>query len=129
MEVNAARLSTTVKDEHETGEAGRGLEGRVEVAARDLARAINDTQGDERNALRDLAIDILRDDRASVEPDVPQPSPTAGGDKFNPFGIGIPLALMGMVLVFLFPLVGLVMFAAAFIMLAWGVGSILLTRS
>jgi len=36
---------------------------------------------------------------------------------------------MGSVLVFLFPLVGLFMFAAAALMIAWGVGATLLTRS
>ena len=58
----------------------------------------------------------------------PEAPPSASG-TFNPLGIGIPLVLMGGVLVFLFPLVGLLMFAAAAVMIVWGVGATLLARN
>ena len=65
----------------------------------------------------------------SCEP-VPPASPSASGtETFNPLGIGIPLILMGGVLVFLFPLVGLLMFAAAAIMIVWGVVATMLGSS
>lgn len=76
--------------------------------------------------LRDVAISLLRDEVQVLEP--PPPAVPATG-SFNPFGIGIPLLLMGGVMVFLFPPVGLLMFAAAALMIAWGVGTTLLTRS
>ena len=113
--------------ERQIGGSERIGERRVEELARELAEAINETDVEQREGLRDVALNLLRE-----EIDVtPQPSPQEAGtpSSFNPFGIGIPLILMGAVLVFLFPLVGLLLFGAAAVMLAWGVGTSLLARS
>jgi hypothetical protein len=117
----------TVADEREAEERAGTLEARVEALARAMAETINAGQAEGREGLRDIAVGLLRDE---VQIHVPggRTAPQSAG-AFNPFGIGIPLILMGSVLVFLFPPVGLLMFAAAAVMIAWGVGATLLTRS
>ena len=96
---------------------------------RELAEAINTGPVEGREGLREDAISVLRD-----EIDVSQPTPEAPGTvvppgSFNSFGIGIPLFLMGGVLIFLFPPVGLLMFAVATLVVAWGVGTTFLARA
>lgn len=103
-------------------------EARVEALAREIADTINAGQVEGREQLRDVALSLLRDEVQLSEPLPASASPGVAG-PFNPFGIGIPLLLMGGVLVFLFPPVGLLMFAAAALMIAWGVGTTLLRRS
>ena len=104
-------------------------EARVEALAREIADTINAGQVEGRERLREVALSLLCDEVQLSEP-VPAPAslPAATG-TFNPFGIGIPLVLMGSVLVFLFPPVGLLMFATAAVLIAWGVGTTLLRRS
>ena len=101
----------------------------MEALARELADTINAGQVEGRERLREVALSLLRDEVRLSEP-VPTSVPVAvPPGAFNPFGIGIPLILMGSVLVFLFPPVGLLMFAAAAVMIIWGVGTTLLRRS
>ena len=99
----------------------------MEALARQLADTINAGPVERRERLRDVALGLLRDEVQLTDPQ-PLPAPAATG-TFNPFGIGIPLVLMGSVLVFLFPPVGLLMFATAAVMIAWGVGTTLLRQS
>lgn len=117
----------SVSDGSAAGGSDRALERRVEALAREIAETINTGQVEEREGLRDLAVNLLRDEVQVIEPPGQVERQSAG--SFNPFGIGIPFVLMGMVLVFLFPLVGLLMFAAAAVMIAWGIGTTLLARS
>ncbi len=101
----------------------------MEALARELADTINAGQVEGRERLREVALGLLRDEVQLSEPELaPAAGPVATG-AFNPFGIGIPLVLMGSVLVFLFPPVGLLMFAAAAVMIVWGVGTTLLRQS
>lgn len=117
-----------VTDEREAGGSDHTPAARVEALARELADTINAGQVEGREQLREVALSLLREEVRLNEPLVPAAPPPAAG-SFNPFGIGIPLILMGGVLVFLFPPVGLLMFAAAALMIAWGVGTTLLRRS
>lgn len=117
----------TVSDESRPEENDPALERRIAALTREIAETINGGQPEGREGLRDFAIALLRDSVQTVEPaHAAAPQPTG---SFNPFGIGIPFVLMGTVLVFLFPLVGLLMFAAAAVMIAWGVGTTLLARN
>ncbi len=100
----------------------------MEALAREIADTINAGQVEGRERLREVALGLLRDEVHVTEPLPAVLQPPAVG-TFNPFGIGIPLILMGGVLVFLFPPVGLLLFAAAGVMIAWGVGTTLLRRS
>ena len=104
-------------------------EARVEALAREIADTINAGQVEGREQLREVALSLLRDEVRLSESSPTPASPPAGPGTFNAFGIGIPLFLMGSVLVFLFPPVGLLMFAAAAVMIAWGIGTTLLRRS
>ena len=94
---------------------------------REVAHTINAGEIEEREFLREFAINLLREDVQIKAPSAAPEGQPAG--SFNPFGIGIPLFLMGTVLVFLFPPVGLVLFAAAAVVVAWGMGSALFARS
>ena len=104
-------------------------EAAVEALARELADTINAGQVEGRERLREVALSLLRDEVRLSEP-LPAAAPaSATSGTFNPFAIGIPLILMGSVLIFLFPPVGLLMFAAAAVMVVWGVGATLLRQS
>jgi hypothetical protein len=122
----AHRDSAGVDRERDSGGNDRAREQRVEALARELAKTINETDREGREALREVAVNLLQEPTDVVSLSSPEPAATA--TPFNPFGIGIPLILMGAVLVFLFPLVGLLMFGAAAVMLAWGLGTSLLAR-
>ena len=115
-----------MSDESAAGGSNPALDRRVAALARQIAETINTGNAEERELLRDLAVNVLRDEVQVIE--TPRQVERSSSGSFNPFGIGIPFVLMGMVLVFLFPLVGLLMFAAAAVMIAWGVGTTLLAR-
>lgn len=104
------------------------LDVRVEHLARELARTINAGVGEEREQLREMAVHVLRDEVELVESvalgEVHGPPPQA----YNPFGIAIPLGLVGGVMLILFPPVGLLLFAAAGMMVLWGLASVALSR-
>jgi hypothetical protein len=102
-------------------------ERRVEYLAREVAQAINAGPTEGREVLRELAVAILRDEVEIVERAEVPAVPAAIG-PFNFFGIGIPLFLIGAVLVFLFPPIGLVFFAAGTLTVVFGVGAVLFSR-
>ncbi len=103
---------------------------RVEGLTRELVRVINTGTTAQREQLRELAIDLLREQESIipelVEPEEPETAVRADG--FNPFGLAILLVLMGGVLIILFPLVGFVMFVGAALMMVWGVIMALFSR-
>ncbi|MFQ5665690.1 MAG: hypothetical protein ACE5I7_04590 [Candidatus Binatia bacterium] len=109
------------------GEQARVSSARVKALARELAEAINAGEVEGREGLREDAVRLLRDEVQIHEPASVAALPPAPS-TFNPFGIGIPLVLMGAVLVLVFPPVGLLMFGGAAVMIAWGVGATLLAR-
>ena len=119
---------TAASDKQAAGEDCAQAE-RVMALAREIAETINAGTVEGRDVLREVAVNLVRDGVQINDPERPAIMPASSTGTFNPFGIGIPLILMGGVLVFLFPLVGLLMFAAAALMLAWGVGATLLARS
>jgi hypothetical protein len=123
-------LVCEVSTERQAGNEADVCDARIEALAHDIAAAINTSSIEGREGLREDAISILRNevqitDRGSEEAGASHPATAS----FNPFGIGIPLVLMGSVLVFLFPPVGLLMFGVAAIVITWGVGATLLARS
>jgi hypothetical protein len=104
------------------------LDLRVEHLARQLAQMINAGVGEEREQLREMAVHVLRDEVELVESvalreEEPQPR-----QSYNPFGIAIPLGLVGGMMLILFPPVGLVLFAAAGMMMLWGVVAVAFSR-
>ena len=101
----------------------RILEDRVEDLARELAEAINGAEVPGRPSIRgelkDFAISVLEDAVVSPATVVVATVETAGA-RFNPLAMGIPLLFAGGVLVFLFPPVGMMLFAASAVMIVWG---------
>jgi hypothetical protein len=98
------------------------VDSRVEQLTRELAEAINDAEAAGRVEMRDYAIDLLRD---SVGTDVPPPLEGAGPagkpPPLNPFALGIPLLLIGVVLTFIFTPVGVGLFLLGVVTCAAGI--------
>lgn len=98
---------------------------RVQQLARELALVINTDAAAERERLRDMAVRLLRDEVDVLDRLVEVP---VASQVFNPFGIAIPLVLVGGVMLILFPPVGLLLFGGAGVMMVWGVAVVLLSR-
>lgn len=103
-------------------------EAAIAALAHQIAEQINAVPFDERETLREDAVSILRDEIDMNRPAVAATVAPQSAGAFNPFGIGIPLILMGAVLVVLFPPVGLLLFGVAAVVIAWGLGATLLAR-
>lgn len=104
------------------------LDLRVERLARELAQVINAGVGEQREQLREMAVHVLRDEVELVESSVSVDTPPPPSQAYNPFAIAIPLGLMGGVMMILFPPVGLLLFAAAAMMMLWGLVSVAVSR-
>ncbi len=101
------------------------MERRVDGAARDLARVISTAPPGQRERLREMAVHLLRDEVEIVQP-IEATTVTTGST--NPFAIGIPLVLVGSIMLILFPPVGLLLFGAAAFMMVWGVAAVMVRR-
>jgi len=104
----------------------RALDRSVLALAREIADTINAGPIEGRDVLREMAVNSVRDQVQVLEP--PKSESEQGPASFNPIGIGIPLVLVGAVLIFLFPPVGVLMFGAAAVMVVWGVVVTLFSR-
>lgn len=107
---------------------------QVEQCARELARVINGGESEWRGPFRDAAIELLYD---TVETEPPLCDALDGAEAAavavptqtsNPIAIAIPLLMVGAVMVILFPPIGLLLFAAAGVMVVWGLASVLFRR-
>jgi hypothetical protein len=99
------------------------VDSRVEELTRELAQAINQAEADGRVVMRDYAIDLLRD---SVTPEVDgaDDESTATGPAaapLNPFALGIPVLLIGVVLTFIFTPVGVALLLLGVVLCTIGV--------
>jgi hypothetical protein len=108
--------TTTANDEKGT---------QIESLARDLAQTINAAPAAERERLRDMAVHLLREE---VELNAPADVAPRSVGTVNPFAIGIPLMLVGGVMLVMFPPVGLLLFGAAVLMMVWGVATVVVVR-
>jgi hypothetical protein len=120
-----ALISVTEKGQNEPAAEGRLVEVRVEELARHLAQQINSYPTERREQLREMAVHLVRDEVQIIQPQV---GVDGGAAVFNPLGLAIPLGLAGAVMLILFPPVGLVLFAVAFLMALWGVAAVWLVR-
>lgn len=108
-------------NDRQATEDERGLQDRVALLAQEMAEAINGGRVEDRELLREFAVNLVRD-QVRVEA-VGTAMEGAGSGTFNAIGLGIPLVLMGSVLIFLFPLVGLAMLSTAGLLIAWSVAA------
>jgi hypothetical protein len=115
-----------VIEEGQTESGAERADHRVERLARELASTINAGSVEHRERLREMAVRLLRDEVILGEAELEAGRPS--GSPFNPFGIAIPLSLMGGVMLILFPPVGLMLFATATVMMFWGLAVVLFTR-
>lgn len=122
----AASWSNEVSDERQATEGENALQRRIELLAREIADAINAGQADEREVLREFAVNVVRDQVQVVDRRTAAAAP--GATALGPIAIAIPFLMMGAVLIFLFPLMGLAMFGAASVMITWGVVAALFGR-
>ena len=107
----------------------QALDVRVESLARELACTINTGAAESREHLRELAIELIREEVQIASVPTTSLAPAAGAAAtFNAFGVGILLFLAGCLLLILFPLVGVVLLMAAGLMMVWGVAATLLSR-
>jgi hypothetical protein len=91
---------------------------QIEGLARDLARTISAAPPGQRERLRDMAVHLLRDEVEIIQAADAVAAPSSG---FNPFAICIPLLLVGAVTWILSPMVTVLLFGAAIVMMVWGV--------
>jgi dolichol kinase len=108
----------------------RILEERIENLAHVIVETINAAEIPERPDIRlelkDFAISVLQDAIVPAEPAGAATERTY--ERFNPLAMGIPLFFAGGVLFFLFPPVGMMLFAAAVVMVVWGLMASLVAR-
>ncbi len=109
----------------DTNNTDEAMERRIEEHARDLAREISTAPPGQRQRLRDMVVHLVRDEVEIVRPTEAAPTPAG---SMNPFGIGIPLVLVGAIMLILFPPVGLLLFAAAAFMMIWGLAAVMVRR-
>lgn len=84
---------------------------------------MNEAPATEREELRAYAVSLVREEIRGTEDvgesDGAEPrSPSAG---FSPIGMAIPVVMVGAFLLFLFPPVGLLLFALAGFLVIWGI--------
>lgn len=83
------------------------VDSRVEELTRELAEAINEAEAEGRVVMRDYAIDLLRESVGTeAGADTSTPASSAAAPPLNPFALGIPVLLIGVVLTFIFTPVG-----------------------
>ena len=108
----------------------RLLEDRVEDLTRAIAQTINGAEVPERPEIRaelkEFAINLLKESIPSSEPTAVVAENESA--RFNPLAMGIPLFFAGTVLVFLFPPVGMLLFAASLMMIVWGLVTSMMMR-
>jgi len=107
----------------------RELDARVEELARRLVAVVNGASAEQRPALREYALELLRDG-TEVGEAAPAPAATAktNAAATNPIGIALLLGILSLPAMLLFTPVGLVLFAMALVMGVWGLVVTLVRR-
>lgn len=108
---------------------GAIIEERIEEITREIAGLIGRAPAQSRRDLRDFATGLLRERISeALAPAPPDVREARTGSTFSAIGFAIPLFLMGSLLLFLFPPVGLVLLMMAVVMLLWGLVASLIFR-
>lgn len=100
-------------------------ESRVEKLTKELAQAINETQQDFKPGMRDYAIEVLREAVEEPPPEAERVALSAAGTPapLNPLAFGIPLIAVGLLLLLIFPPVGVTIMALGAVTVIIGVAS------
>jgi hypothetical protein len=106
----------------------RELDARVEELARRLVAVVNGASPEQRPALREYALELLRDGTEVGEAPVPAATAKTNAAATNPIGIALLLGILSLPAMLLFTPVGLVLFAMALVMGVWGIVATLIRR-
>ena len=107
----------------------RELDARVEDLARRLVEVVNGASPEHRPALREYALELLRDGTEVGEAaPVPAANVKTNAAATNPIGIALLLGILSLPAMLLFTPVGLVLFAVALVMGVWGLVATLIRR-
>jgi hypothetical protein len=122
-----------LKDHRRTPELSatreRELDARVEDLARRLVEAVNQASPEQRPALREYAMELVRDgtEVGDAVPAAP-PANKTNAAATNPIGIALLLGILSLPAMLLFTPVGVVLFAVALVMGVWGILATLMRR-
>jgi|SRR5262249_24695160 len=107
----------------------RELDARVEELARRLVAVVNEATPEQRPALREYALELLRDG-TEVGDAVPAAATNVktNAAATNPIGIALLLGILSLPALLLFTPVGVVLFAVALVMGVWGLVATLIRR-
>jgi hypothetical protein len=90
---------------------------------------VNTASPEQRQDLREYAMELLRDGTEATEaPVAPPRTANANAAATNPLGIGLLLGVLALPALLLFPPVGLVLLGIAVVLGVWGVLATLLRR-
>jgi hypothetical protein len=108
-------------------ERQRELDAQVEDLTRRVADIINTAGADQKQDLREYALDLLKEQTEIVE--APEaPSRGTSRSRTNPIGMALLLGAVALPLLLLFAPVGLTLLAVAAVMGLWGVVQTLIRR-
>ena len=110
----------------EKEEQSQALEERIESLTKELSGLINAAGTAEREELREYAVSLLQGETETVGGEEPPPAAETPSSSFNAVALSIPFVLIGMILLPLFPPVGLFLLVFALLMGLWGWVSALL---
>lgn len=97
------------------------LEERIEGLTREISQLIGTAEAKGREELREYAISLLQGETETGPVVEAVPAAVGSTNPFNPLGVSLPLFLIGGILLFLFPPVGVILLAAAVLMGMWAV--------
>jgi hypothetical protein len=107
----------------------RELDARVEDLARRLVAVVNGASPEQRPALREYALELLRDGTEVGDAvTAPAGDVKTNAAATNPIGIALLLGILSLPALLLFTPVGVVLFAVALVMGVWGLVATLIRR-
>jgi len=108
----------------------RELDDKVEDLAQRIVQVVNTASPEQRQDLREYAMELLRDGTEATPeaPVAPPRTANANAAATNPLGIGLLLGVLALPALLLFPPVGLVLLGIAVVLGVWGVLATLLRR-
>ncbi len=110
-----------MEPEHEKEEETQTPEERIESLTKEISQLIGTTETQEREELREYAISLLQGETETGPVVEAAPAAVESTNPFNPLAISLPLFMVGGLLIFLFPPVGVILLSAAVLMGMWGV--------
>jgi hypothetical protein len=118
------------EEERTVGEvpgAARDHDAKIEGLAQRMIDAINSAEPEQRQILREYAVDMLKAGTEIVEPAARKPGGGAESSG-NPLGIALLLGMASLPMMLLFLPVGLTLLALALVLGLWGVVSMAVRR-